>query len=183
MSNIPLYSLVIFPDEQSTLLVKSFKELLLARIKWFGSANAAAHITVMNFWDDAELNQHYGKIRTFCQSAVAQCVRFNSFDSFGDRTFFIAPDPGSKKYLNELIRSFHQAIGYQSARVEAHITVARSLDTVKMAIAKELFNDISVDFDFNCHALFLRKFDGKQYSVITEKFEFSGVKSPDLFDT
>ncbi len=56
MKQIPQFSLVIFPNTEQSILVKSYKELLKSHIGWFGSANAAAHITVINFDDELSLN-------------------------------------------------------------------------------------------------------------------------------
>lgn len=98
MQSIPLYSLVIFPNEAQKLLIKDYKQLLKSRIGWFGSANAAAHITVVNFENDIALALHIDQIRKYCKNSTPQIVTFNSWDSFGEKTFFIAPDEQSKKH-------------------------------------------------------------------------------------
>jgi hypothetical protein len=133
MKPIPLYSLVIFPTREQSDLVKFYKQLLRNLIRWFGSANAAAHITVMNFDNEAMLALHLPQVREFCKTvAVAHTVAFNAFGAFGDRTFFIAPDSTSKKYLNRLILDFHHYLGFKPSKVEAHMSIARGLDKEKM---------------------------------------------------
>jgi len=183
MNTIPLYSLVVFPTPGQSDLIKSYKQKLQNLIDCFGSANAAAHITVKNFDDEASLILHHSQIIEFCKTAIPYTIAFNSFDSFGDRTFFIAPDNNSKKYLDKLIFDFNQHLGFKLSKVNAHMSIARGLDEEKMKVACELFKNTTVDFEFVCDAFYLRKFNNqtKQYSDIIEKFIFEGKPQPDLF--
>lgn len=103
MKHIPLFSLVIFPNSEQSDLIKSYKELLKNHIGWFGSANAAAHITVINFENELSLQLYLDRIREFCRTSVSQKVTLNTWDSFGERTLFIKPDDTSQQYLNNLI--------------------------------------------------------------------------------
>ena len=175
MKHIPLFSLVIFPTPEQTALVKSYKELLKSRIGWFGSFNAAAHITVIQFDDEFSLNLHIDQIREFCQTAKAENVTLNNWNSFGDRTFFISPNHQSQQYLDQLIVDLHHYIGFKAKNIHSHLSIARSLDAGKMKIAYELFQDIRVNLEFSCNAFHLRKFNNqtKQYSDIVEVIPFS----------
>ena len=85
--NIPLYSLVIFPYPEQSTLIKSYKQLLKNHVGWFGSANAAGHITIINFENELSLQLYLDRIREFCKSVVTQKVTLNACDSFGEAPF------------------------------------------------------------------------------------------------
>lgn len=174
MKHIPQFSLVIFPSKEQSELVKSYKQLLKSQIGWFGSANAAAHITVINFDDEFSLNLHLEQIRKFCKTASAQNVILNDWDSFGERTFFITPDEKSQQYLDQLIIDLNHYLGFKVKDAHAHLSIARGLDTEKIKTAYELFNNTEINFEFRCDAFYLRKFNDqtKQYSDIIEKISF-----------
>ena len=174
MKQIPQYSLVIFPTPEQSELVKSYKQLLKDRIGWFGSANAAAHITVINFNDEFSLNLHLEQIRDFCKTLIPQNVTLNAWDSFGERTFFIAPDENSQHYLDNLIINLHQYIGFKAKVAHAHLSIARGLDAEKMKTANQLFKNTEINLEFSCDAIHLRRFNDqtKQYSDIIEKINF-----------
>ena len=63
---IPLYSLVIFPTTEQSTLVKSWKQQLQNQINWFGSANAAAHITIIQFENEMLMSLYIDQIREYC---------------------------------------------------------------------------------------------------------------------
>ena len=174
MKQIPQYSLVIFPTAEQSELVKSYKQLLKKHIGWFGSANAAAHITVINFDDEFSLNLHLEQIREFCKIVISQNIILNSWDSFGDRTFFIAPNENSQEYLDNLIIDLHNYSGFKVKNAHAHLSIARGLDANKMKIAYELFSNTEINLEFSCDAFYLRKFNEqtKQYSDVIEKISF-----------
>lgn len=174
MKQIPLYSLVIFPNPEQSALVKTYKQLLKNHIGWYGSANSAAHITIINFDDEFSLQLHLDNIREFCKTVIPQNVTLNRFDSFGERTFFIAPDPGSQQYLDNIIADLHQYLGFKIQNPHAHLSIARGLDAEKMKKAFELFKNIPINLEFSCDSFYLRKFNEqtKQYSDIIEKIEF-----------
>lgn len=174
MKHIPLFSLVIFPNSEQSDLIKSYKQLLKNHIGWFGSANAAAHLTVINFENELSLQLHLDRIREFCKTAVSQKVTLNTWDSFGERTFFIKPDETSQQYLNTLITNLHLYLGFKDNNIHAHLSIARGLDAEKMKTAYELFKNIPINLQFNCDSFYLRKFNDqtKQYSDILEKIDF-----------
>ena len=174
MKPIPLFSLVLFPTEEQIKRIKTDKQLLKSRIGWFGSANALAHITLLNFETEEQLTLFIDQIREFCKTVTPKNVVFNSWSSFGDTTFFIAPDAASLSYLNNLIINLHQHLGFQTKNANAHLTIARGLDSEKMKIAYEIFNAIDIYLEFYCDAIYIRKFNHqtKQYTDIIEKISF-----------
>jgi hypothetical protein len=174
MGHIPQFSLVIFPTQEQSELIKSYKQLLKNQIGWFGSANAAAHITVINFDDEFSLQLHFNRIREFCETAAGQNVVLNQWSSFGDRTFFIAPDMPSQHYLDQLIIDLHHFLGFKIKNAHAHVSIARGLNANKMRKAYELFSNIEITLKFTCDALYVRRFNEqtKQYSDIIEKISF-----------
>lgn len=165
MKQIPQFSLVIFPSPEQRDLVKSYKEQLKTKIGWFGSANATAHITVINFDDEFALNLQLGQIREFCKTAKAQKVVLDNWSSFGDRTFFIAPNETSQQYLDKLIVDLHHFLGFKIKDAHAHLSIARGLDAGKMETAYRLFSNTKIHIEFICNAFYLRKFNNetKQY--------------------
>jgi len=171
MKDIPLYSIVIFPSSEQTALVKSYKQLLKNHIGWFGSANAVAHITVINFKDEFMLALYLDLIKEFCKSVKPQNVVLNNWNSFSQHTFFLEPNETSQQYLNQLIIDLYHYLGFKIKTTHAHLSIARGLDTKKMKIAYELFQNIEVNFEFSCDVLYLRKFNNQtnQYSDIIEK--------------
>ena len=171
---VPQFSLVILPNPEQSTLIKFYKQLLKNNIGWFGSANAAAHITVINFENELSLQLHLDRIREFCKTVAPQKVTLNAWNSFGERTFFISPDQTSQQYLNNLIMDFHLYLGIKIKNANAHLSIARGLDAKKMKIAFELFENTPIDLQFNCDSFFLRRFNDqtKQYSDIIEKIAF-----------
>ncbi len=171
---IPLFSLVIFPNPDQSALVKSYKQLLKNHIGWFRSANAAAHITVINFENELSLQLHLYRIKEFCKTVVPQKVTLNAWNSFGESTFFIAPDETSQQYLDNLIIDLHLYLGFKMKNVHVHLSIARGLNAEKMKAAYELFRNIPINLQFNCDSFHLRKFNEQtqQYSNVLEKIDF-----------
>lgn len=174
MKKIPLYSLVIFPNSEQSTLIKSYKQLLKNHIKRFGSVNSMAHITVINFENELLFQLYIDRIREFCKTAIQRKVTLNSWGSFGEKTFFIAPDQPSQLYLNNLIIDLHLYLGFKIKNAHAHLSIARGLDTKKMETAYELFKNMPINLQFNCDSFYLRRFNNQtqQYSDILEKIDF-----------
>lgn len=174
MKHIPLYSLVIFPNSEQSTLVDSYKQMLKNHIGWYGSANATAHITVINFENELSLQLHIDRIREFCKTVIPQKVTLNAWDSFADKTFFITPDQTSRQYLDNLIIELHLYLGFKIKNAHAHLSIARGLDAKKMKTAYELFRNTKINLQFDCDSFHLRKFNEqtKQYSDIIEKIDF-----------
>ncbi len=171
---IPLFSLVIFPSSEQSTLIKSYKQLLKNQIGWFGSANATAHITVINFENELSLLLYLDRIREFCKTVVSQKVTLNAWDSFDEHTFFIAPDETSQLYLDNLIINLHHYIGFKVKTTHAHLSIARKLNAEKMKKAYQLFSNTEINLQFSPDAIYLRRYNEKnqQYSDIIEKIDF-----------
>jgi hypothetical protein len=171
---IPLFSLVIFPNSEQSNLIKSYKQLLKNHTGWFGSANAMAHITVINFENELSLQLHLDRIREFCKTVIPQKVTLNAWDSFGESTFFVSPNQTSQQYLNNLTTDLHQYLGFKIKNTHAHLSIARGLDAKNMKIAYELFANTPINLQFICDSFYLRRFNDQtqQYSDIVEKMDF-----------
>ncbi|MFN3754134.1 2'-5' RNA ligase family protein [Flavobacterium sp.] len=175
MKQIPLFSLVIFPSPEQIELVKSYKQLLKSHIGWFGSVNSKAHITVIQFDNEMLLTLYIDQVREFCKTIVPQNVTLNTWNHFvNPHTFFIGPDKPSQLYLDKLIIDLHEHLGFKVSNTNSHMSIARKLDPEKIRIAYELFSNTEINFEFNCDAFYLRKFNDqtKQYSDIIEKISF-----------
>lgn len=174
MKQIPLYSLVIFPNSEQSTLIKFYKQLLKNHIDWFSSVNAAAHITIINFENELSLQLYLDRIREFCKTVIPQKVTLNAWDSFDEHTFFIAPDETSQLYLHNLIIDLHHYLGFKAKNVHAHLSIARKLDTEKMKIAFELFRNTQINLQFSPDAIYMRIYNEKQqkYSDMIEKIDF-----------
>lgn len=174
MKQIPMYSLVIFPYLEQQNLVKLFKKSLKTEIGWFGSFNSEAHITIINLESELALGLYLNQIKDFCKTITPHKVMFNSFNSFGNHTFYISPDDESQLYLNKIIITLHKFIGFEVKNANAHITIARGLDEERMKKAKQQFSSTIINFEFICNCICVRRFNEqtKQYSDIIEKINF-----------
>lgn len=174
MKHIPLFSLVIFPNSEQSTLNKSYKQLLKNHIGWFGSANAVALITIINFENELSLQLHLDRIRPFCETVVPQKVILNTWNSFREKTFFISPNQTSQKYLNTLIIDLHLYLDFKIKNANAYLSIARGLEAKTMKKAYELFRNTQINLQFNCDSFYLRKcnYQTKQYSDIIDKIDF-----------
>lgn len=180
--NFAEFSLVAFPNPTQTEAIALWKKLLKKLIGPFTSWDSKGHQTIAQFWNEKELLHYLPRIRTFCNLVIPTEVTFDDF-VFGNKTFFISANKASKFYLNNLIKNFHIHLSKKNQGIQAHISIARELDTNQMDIAKELFKNTSVNFKFMCKELHLRKYNPntKQYSDSIEIFELTGKPQPDLF--
>lgn len=169
-------SIVLFPTPEQSSVIKTYKQLLKNNIpSGYGSANSAAHITIIQFKTHLEFVLYSDQIREFCKTLMPQDVTFDSWGKFEHAgAFYLAPDASSKSYIDSLIINMHTFLGFpiEEKQVNAHMSIGRKLFGEKMKLAKETFQDIQPNFTFNCDALYVRKFDGRQYSEIIEKIDF-----------
>ncbi|MEC4005776.1 2'-5' RNA ligase family protein [Flavobacterium sp. SUN052] len=174
MKQIPLYSIVIFPDPEQIMLIKSYKQLLKKNIGWFGSVNSDAHITLINFENEFLFHLYINQIRQFCRTIIPKKVVFKTFESFGTSTFYIAPDKTSQFYLDKIIVDLHNYLNFKINNTHAHLTIARSLDSYRIKSAFKLFSKTEINFEFLCDSIYVRKFNelNQQYSDIIEKIDF-----------
>lgn len=72
------FSFVIFPNSEQLTLIKCYKQLPQKSYWLFGSANAIAHIAVINFEDELSLQLHLDRIREFCKTVALQKLTLNA---------------------------------------------------------------------------------------------------------
>lgn len=176
MKEVPLYSLVIFPSQEQMDQIRSYKQLLKDRIGWYNSVDSVAHITIIQFRNDLEFSLFIDQVRDFCKVFSPQNAVFNSWGKFDySGTFYLAPDPLTKNYLDSLIIDLHGFLNFpiDKTQINAHISIGRKLFNGKLQLAEELFNNTIPNSIFTCDALYVRKFDGRQYSEIIEKISFA----------
>lgn len=178
---IEKYSLVFQPCEKVIAAVKSIKESLKAKIGWFSSCHSLAHITICEYYADRDgLSYIKKQVEEVLKYEHSQYVYFDEYSAFPKSgAFFIAPALKSKQFLKlkmQAITNVDFATQLYKSE-EPHLTVGRKLDQEKLAIAFEHFK--SIDLDFFCSSIFLRKFNPirKQYDII-EEFKFGNLPKP-----
>lgn len=177
------YSIVIQPSEQVVEEVKQMKELLASKIGWYNSKNSLAHMTINEFErDEKELENIKVKLTEITKSLHPQVVEFNSFDTFPNGAFFLAPNESSKNYLKKIMTSVHQKFPYpvKIKSSEPHISIGRRIQPEKVEIARSLFTE-SPKITFTCNKIVLRVFNDKrkQFDSI-ESFPFLAEASKEL---
>lgn len=175
------YSLVISPPAEIISLIQSMKLNLAKEIGWFHSKNSLAHITINEFMaSESEIEVIKKQLTNICDSLKAIPVHFDKFDTFPNGAFFIAPDEHSKKELKKIMKHIHQSFRFAILfkNNEPHITIARQLNTNKIAAAYRLFSN-EIDLNFLCDSVALRLFNPtvKQFEIIT-RFEFNDNPQP-----
>ncbi|BCY28928.1 2'-5' RNA ligase family protein [Flavobacterium okayamense] len=177
------YSIVIHPSEEVIEEVKQMKELLAKKIGWYNSKNSLAHITVNEFErDEKELEKIKVKLTEITKYFHPQEVTFESFNTFPNGAFFLAPNAESKQYLKQIMTSVNQKFPYPTKikSNEPHISIGRRIQPEKIEIAKKLFGE-NPNITFNCNTIALRVFNNKrkQFDII-ETFPFLGEKPQEL---
>jgi hypothetical protein len=169
------YSLAIHPSEAILSLVKTMKELLASDIDWFHSKNSVGHITICEFKASEKRIQIIKKnLKQLCDTIDPLEIILDSFDSYPNGTFFIAPNPSSKESLKPIMKRVQDVIRILNIKKsnDPHLSIARKLSPEKLEIATHLFTEIKEIF--LCESIVLRQFDEniKQFSVI-EKYTFN----------
>lgn len=175
------YSIVISPPDTIIALVKSMKEQLAEEIGWFHSKNSLAHITINEFMaTDTEIEDIKRQLTVICDTLEPIAVHFDSFDTYPNGAFFIAPDEASKTGLKKVIKQIHQSLLVPTLfkNSEPHMSIARQLKPKGISSAYRLF--IYTDLNFVCDSVSLRRFNPtlKQFEI-TDRFEFGN--NPDSF--
>lgn len=177
-----LYSLVIHPPEDILILVKTMKEQLASKVGWYNSKNSVGHITICEFKaTETAIESIKKQISTLCDSLTPATVHLNSFGSFPNGAFFIAPDKNSKKDLKHIMKRFNKSLQIQGIKKSdnPHLSIARRLSPENLIKANHLFTEI--DLYFVCDSVVLRQFDEniKQFFV-TDTFPFNNNPQPQL---
>lgn len=163
------YSVVIHPSDAFIDEVKQMKALLASKIGWYNSKNSLAHLTLNEFErDESELKTIITKLTKIATYLNPQEVCFDSFATFPNGAFFLAPDAHSLVYLKKLLAAFHQKFPYpiQFKSSEPHISIGRRISPEKIAVAKALFAQ-NPPIRFTCNTIALRVFntERKQFDI------------------
>jgi 2'-5' RNA ligase len=178
------YSIALIPSKEIVELVDSMKKELSETIGWFNSKNSKAHITIAEFKaTEEEAEKIISKVKKIANSTKPVVVTFNSFDSFANGAFYIAPNDISETELKAIMKSVQE--GVPSAKdatknANPHISIARRLDKQNLKIAFEIFKTINISF--NCDRVAIRVFNGKQYDIM-ESFPFNANPSENGIQT
>lgn len=167
------YSVAICPPDEITNYVSSMKMELKSLIGKFGSVDSMAHLTWNIFLaDETELNVWVNYVTYFCQYLQNFEIAFTKAGSYSNKnhnTYFLEPDPASKKIITSLMKKFHkdEPLLSTSKTFEPHMSIARTLDGRGLATAKNLWDNKTFDLKFTCDNLAIRKFNPEagQYSI------------------
>lgn len=170
------YSIAIHPTQELIANIKIMKEKLATEVGWFHSKNAVAHITICEFEaDNKDLERVKTQLERICNTINPVAVQLNSFGSFPNGAFFIAPDSESRIALQPIMKQFHNALVVKSFHHsdEPHLSIARKLSSENLNKATQLFT--SIDENFLCDGIVLRVLDIelKQFRVV-DTFQFKG---------
>jgi hypothetical protein len=176
-----LYSVVVYPSAAGIHSVAKMKDTLFAKIGWFHSRNAKAHVTIGEFLAstvEAAVILEY--IKQFCAQSPKRDVAF--YDIYAvHTTCFIAPDELSKAYFREMLRRFkkgfplHRKLFGVKFSSGAHISIGRLLDQSQLHTSYGLFGHKNAAIQFRAEGLTLRKFDtGTRHFSDVAEFKFKG---------
>ncbi|MES2811057.1 MAG: 2'-5' RNA ligase family protein [Bacteroidota bacterium] len=165
------YSLIIQPSPEVVAEVALLKNQLETAIGWYNSKNSLAHITINEFEAPTnELEKIKNHITSITDFLKENEVNFDSFNTFPNGAFFLAPDNNSKIFLKNVMKEIHKAFIYKVdvKSTEPHITIGRKILVKNLEIANQLFATPNVTF--LCDRLALRVFNSerKQFDVIEE---------------
>lgn len=171
------YSIAICPPPETVEFVRGFKKELEARIGKYPSRNSEAHITFNVFRaDENELLLWENYLTEFCSKLKPFPIRLIAVGSFErNGAFFLSPDKSSAQGLTSLMQQFHQtAPGERDDSLpEPHMSIARQLDKEQLRTAYDLFASRTLDIEFVCDNIAIRKFNPGigQYEVY-KRFAF-----------
>lgn len=178
LSAKPQYSIVILPPKEEINYVAELKNQLNAKIGWYNSRNAKAHVTICEFTADLdELERIIKDLKEIASYEMPSHLIFDGVDSYANGAVYLKPDLQTKVPLTALMVRVQKNLGItnQYKSKAPHMSIGRKLSEENVAIALAMFTDAKLDF--NCSNLVLRKFNPnkKQYEVFCEDFEFLGL--------
>ncbi|MGQ7944691.1 2'-5' RNA ligase family protein [Flavobacterium sp. WC2509] len=158
------------------------KDQLANEVGWYNSRNSVGHITICEFTATDEIIEIIKKqISQLCNSLSPINVNVNTFGSFPNGAFFIAPDSDSKKDLKHIMKHFNKSLRLHNMKKSdnPHLSIARRLSPENLEKANQFFN--AINLDFICDSVVLRQFDEnvKQFFVI-DTFPFTDNPKPQL---
>ncbi|MFV5690266.1 2'-5' RNA ligase family protein [Flavobacterium sp. ZT3R25] len=175
------YSVAIYPSEAIISLVKSMKEQLAKEVGWFHSKNSVVHITICEFkTTDKQIEIIKNRLDRLCDTLHPIEVCLNELSSYPNGAFFISLNNDSKSILKPIMKRIQESLHIQNIKKsnDPHLSIARRLTPENLERAKALFT--SIDIDFLCDNIVLRKFDDtiKQFIVINT-FKFNNNPKPE----
>jgi 2'-5' RNA ligase len=172
------YSIVILPPLEGINYVADLKNQLNARIGWYNSRNAKAHVTICEFTADTdELEYIIKDLKAIASYEVPHKLVFDGVDSYANGAVYLKPNAQTKAPLTELMARVQRnlKVTNQYKSKAPHMSIGRKLNEENVAIALAMFADAKLDFD--CGNLVLRKFSPtkKQYVPFSDDFKFLGL--------
>jgi len=168
---IQKYSLAIQPNEPVLSRIREMKQQLKRTIGHYGSANAAAHISLFEF--KLEENK-YPVFSSYYKKAIAGLepfdIIFTGFDHFEhstDFTFYVKLEECSMQTIVNNCKQIKKASPYSLINKynSPHMSVGRKLTKEGLDIAYDLFTEFNMT-DF-CETFVIRKFNNqrRQYDI------------------
>ncbi|WP_290848628.1 2'-5' RNA ligase family protein [Flavobacterium sp.] len=163
------------PPKPISDIVIGKKDFLFDNIGPFGSLNSLPHFTVLGFSEERNLEFIRERTRHFCaNNAIADEIRIDSYKTFSNHTFYLAPSQQSRKYIRNLVFGLYKCLSLTLDNYTPHMTITKDLDEEKMRVTKQIFSNDKIDLAFSCNSFLLRAFDKKvqHYSQTIEEFRF-----------
>lgn len=164
------YSVVFHPSPEVIDAIKTMKDFLRSKIKWYNSCNSVAHITICEFTiDESQLEIFKQKLAKICDTFSSSTIFLNDFGFYENSgAFFINPNEDSKNNLKPIMKKIHETLKPLKLKKsdDPHMSIGRRLTPENLKIASQLFTTINMDF--LCENIVLREFDPvvKQFFVI-----------------
>lgn len=173
------YSIVILPPQEGIDYVTDLKNQLNAKIGWYNSRNAKAHVTICEFTADIdELPRIIDTLKEIASYENPRHLVFDGVSSYANGAVFLKPNEETKAPLTALMGRIQKNLGvtnlYKSK--SPHMSIGRKMSEENVETALTMFADAKLDF--NCSNIVLRKFNPaiRQYDVFREDFDFLGVE-------
>ncbi|MNK03385.1 hypothetical protein D3C87_212300 [compost metagenome] len=178
LSAKPQYSIVILPPKKEINYVADLKNQLNAKIGWYNSRNAKAHITICEFTADlSELDRVIKDLKEIASYETPSYLIFDGVDSYANGAVYLKPNAQTKVPLTELMVRIQKNLGItnQYKSKSPHMSIGRKLSEENVEIALSMFSNAKLEFE--CNNLVLRKFNPnkKQYDIFMEDFIFLGL--------
>ncbi|KQO20955.1 2'-5' RNA ligase [Flavobacterium sp. Leaf82] len=177
------YSVAIYPSQDVIASVKTMKDYLKSKIKWYNSCNSTAHITICEFKieesDIEKIKLKLLKISDTFTPFRAYLDHFEAYENSG--AFFITPNEESKIDLKNILKKTQETLKALKLKKsdDPHMSVGRKLTPENLKIASELFTII--DINFSCKEIVLRELDPiKKQFVVIDTFAFGSNPQPEL---
>lgn len=169
---IQKYSLAIQPTEPILSRMREIKQQLRHRIGHYGSANAAAHISLFEFELD---EKSYPAILSYFKKSIVGLapisIMFEGFHYFQHATaftFYVKLDGSSSQTIVNYCKQIKKASPYSLINKynSPHMSVGRKLSQEGLDIANDLFTEFNAT-DL-CEAFVIRKFNSqrRQYDIV-----------------